>query len=292
MSLRAGFVGLGRIGRPMALRVAARADSLAVFDVRLDAMEPLVSAGARACASCAEVAQHADVIGVAVLDDAQVDAAIGGADGLLAGAAPGSVICVSSTVRLATIFALAEAAAHKDVAVLDAGVAGGWPSAGSGTLVTMVGGAADALERARPMLDAFSKEVIHAGALGAGMRLKLVKNHVSYLALAAAHEGRLLAEAAGIDNETLRHVIRETNVIEQFFDWALERPGFQRLALDAEADALDHARAFSAVARKDLASAVELGESLGIELPFAAEAVAQAGRFFLLPRSEDDSGAT
>ena len=64
----------------------------------------------------------------------------------------------------------------------------------------------------------------------------------------------------------LRVAARATNVIEQFFDWALERPSFQRLALDAEAGALDHARAFSAVA--------------------------QAGRFFLLPRSEDDSGAT
>ncbi len=283
MELRAGFVGVGRIGTPMALRALAAGFPLAVHDARPEALQRLVDAGASGCASPADVARASNVSCIVVLDDAQTREVVAGRDGLLAGASPGDVICVCSTVRESTVLELAAEAAARGVQLLDAGVAGGVPSAEAGTLVTMIGGDAAAFARARPLLESFSKELIHAGASGAGMRLKLVKNLISYLALAAAHEGRLLAEAAGFDRATLRRVIDGTSLLAQFFDYALERPGALRLAIEAPRAELDHAIAYAGVARKDLGAVLDLAAALGVELPIADRARDASGSLFRLP---------
>ncbi len=283
MGLRAGFVGVGRIGTPMALRALRAGFPLAVHDARPEALQRLVDAGAKGCASAAEVARACEVACVVVLDDAQTREVVAGRAGLLAGASPGSVICICSTVSESTVLELGAQAAARGVQLLDAGVAGGVPSAESGSLVTMIGGDASASERARPLLESFSKELIHAGPAGAGMRLKLVKNLMSYLALAAAHEGRLLAEAAGFDGALARRVADSTALLEQFFRYGLERAGAQRLAPDAARAELEHAVAYAAVARKDLAAALALADALGVELPVTACAMRAVGALFRLP---------
>lgn len=281
--LRAGMIGLGKIGRPMTKRVLDQGFPLAVRDVRPDAMAPFAEAGARACASPAEVARESDVIGVVVLDDAQVEQVVLGPDGIAEGASEGLVVCVSSTVSESTIFELADAVRPRGISLVDAGVAGGFYAAEAGTLVTTVGGERETYDKAKPLLEAFSKEVIHAGVLGAGMRLKLIKNYISYLAMVAAHEGMLLADAAGIEPEVVRHVVEQTDLVNQFFHMALARPDSGRLSEGAPEDELQHARHFAEVARKDLAATDEFARKVGLDLPHARTARDNAGRLFLAP---------
>lgn len=281
--LRAGVIGLGKIGTPMAQRVLGKGFPLAVRDLRPDAMEPLVARGAQTCTSAAEVARRSEVICVVVLDDEQVEEVLLGAQGIVEGAAPGLVVCVSSTVRESTVFRLAEEVLPRGLRVIDAGVAGGYESAESGSLVTTVGGDRASFERAQPVLQAFSKEVLHAGPLGAGMRLKLIKNLISYLAMIAGHEGMLLAEAAGIEPAVVRHVVEQTELVDQFFHGALGRPHSQRLARDAPAAELEHAHHFAKVARKDMLAIEDFGRAVGVDLPYARSARENAGRLFLTP---------
>lgn len=289
--LRAGFIGLGAIGSRMARHVLAQTASLAVYDVRAEALAPFVEQGAQACDSAAEVARASEVIGVAVLDAAQVEEVVAGPAGILEGAEPGTVVCISSTVPTSTVVALAETARKRDVRIVDAGVAGGMPSAETATLVTSAGGAAEDVARARLLLDCFSKEVIHAGELGAGMQLKLVKNHVSYLALGIAHEGRRLAESVGISAAALAHVVEATDLLDQFFRLGLERDEFERLREAAGPAEHEYADKYTAMARKDLEAALALANEHGLELPFAETARAQAGRYFLQSRERDREGA-
>jgi 3-hydroxyisobutyrate dehydrogenase len=286
--LRAGVIGLGKIGTPIARRVLGGGFPLAVRDVRPENMEPLVTEGAQACASAAELAGQSDVICVVVLNDEQVEEVLLGPQGIAEGAESELVVCVSSTVRESTIFRLAKALAPRGVHVIDAGVAGGFERAAEGTLITTVGGDRAHFDRSRPVLEAFSKEVIHAGALGAGMRLKLIKNLISYLAMIAGHEGALLAEAAGIEPAVVRHVVEQTDLVNQFFHAALSRPSSQRLTPDAPAEALEHAVHFAEVARKDLAAIVDFGRDVGLDLPHAQTASEHAGRLFLEPEEPTD----
>ena len=281
--LRSGGVGLVKIGMPMARRVLGKGFPLAVRDVRAEAMESLAEGGARACASPAEVARHSDVICVVVLDDAQVEEVLLGPQGVVEGAESELVVCVSSTVRESTVFRLANELRPRGIDVIDAGVAGGYQAAEVGMLVATVGGDRASFDRSRPVLEAFSKEVIHAGPLGAGMRLKLIKNLISYLAMIAGHEGILLAEAAGIEPAVVRHVVEQTGLVDQFFHAALSRPNSQRLGPDAPAEDLEFAIHFSKVARKDLLAAVDFGREVGVDLPYALTASENAGRLFLAP---------
>jgi 3-hydroxyisobutyrate dehydrogenase len=289
--LRAGVIGLGKIGTPMARRVLDEGFPLAVRDRRPEAMQPLVADGARACTSAAEVARRSDVICVVVLDDEQVEQVLLGPQGIVEGAASDLVVCVSSTVRESTVFRLADEARPRGVIVIDAGVAGGFERAATGELVTTVGGSGAAFDRVQPVLQAFSKEVIHAGPLGAGMRLKLIKNLISYLAMIAGHEGMLLAEAAGIEAAVVRHVVEQTELVDQFFHAALGRSSSQRLAPDAAAEELAHALHFAEVARKDMLAIEDLGRQVGVDLPYARTARANAGRLFRTPDAPDGPDA-
>jgi 3-hydroxyisobutyrate dehydrogenase-like beta-hydroxyacid dehydrogenase len=122
---------------------------------------------------------------------------------------------VHTTAELATIEAVARQAAEHGVVVLDAGVTGGEPGAQAGRLITMVGGPEAAVARVRPVLDTFSREVIHAGPLGAGMSLKLARNAAGYIMMAAVHEAMTLAKRSGVDLNVLEHVLTESGVAAQ-----------------------------------------------------------------------------
>ena len=168
---RVAVIGLGRMGGPIADHVIAAGHDVTVFDVSPEAMAPRLEAGARACSSPAEAADGARFVDIIVFDDAQTVEVVDGPDGVLRSLEPGATICVHTTVTLDTIHDLASRAEAGGVTLLDAGISGGEEGAKSGTLLTMVGGAADAVDAARPVLEAFSKEVIHPGPLGAGMAL-------------------------------------------------------------------------------------------------------------------------
>ncbi len=201
MTLRAGFIGLGSIGKPMASRLVPAGFETSVYDVASEPVRELASAGAKAAASPRELARNADVIGICVPEDDHVRAVMTGEDGVLASAAPGTVVAIHSTILPATVLELAEAARATGVAVLDACVTGGPQRAAQGVLTYLVGGDAEALEKARPFLDASSEHVVHAGELGNGAKLKLCINVVTYIQWAAAYEGCRLAMASGLPPE-------------------------------------------------------------------------------------------
>lgn len=268
MALRAGFVGLGNIGKPMAARLAPAGFETTVFDLDPAPVRELVEAGAKAAASARELAAASDVVGVCVPEDAHVRAVILGEDGLLAGAAPGLVIAVHSTILPATAIELAAACSERGVKLLDACVTGGAARAAQGTLTYLVGGDAEALERIDPYLMASAQKVIHAGELGNGCKLKLCINLITYTQWQAAYEAMSLARAVGLPLETLEEAGKAngqlTDLMIQYLaghkvpEEARMSDGFQALM-----------RGHMNVAEKDLAWVLKLAREAEIALPGA-----------------------
>ena len=264
--VRVAVIGLGRMGGAMADHVIGAGHKVAVFDISTDAMQPRVDKGARAATSGADAAQGADVVTLVVFDDAQATDTLLGPDGVLANLQSGAVVCIHTTVSIETMQRLHAAAEPLGISVLDAGVSGGEPGAAKGTLITMVGGPTAAVEKARPVIDSFSKEVIHAGDLGAGMALKLARNAAGYVMMAASHEAMKLAFHSGIDVKVLQHVINDTGVLSQAMaPFMFGDP----VAYPADGDAgmrriLEHT---NQLADKDLDQALALAEHCNIAVP-------------------------
>ncbi len=264
------FVGLGRMGGPMCDHLPAAGFDVAVYDVAPDAIAARVEHGVRAAASPADAARDADVVSIVVFDADQARDVLAGPDGLLSGLAPGAVVCVHTTVSLDAIRELAATAEPHGVTVLDAGISGGEPGAAQGTLLTMVGGPADALERARPVLDTYSKAVLHAGPLGTGMALKLARNATSFAFMAVVHEALVLADAAGVEPAMLRQALETTGLFEQSLTPLALGPPVP-LAADAPAPfraTLEHA---VAMADKDLDQAIQLAAELHVPSGFFSQ---------------------
>ena len=132
-----------------------------------------------------------------------------------------------------------------------------------------------------------SGEVFHAGPLGAGMQLKLVKNTMSYLTLCAVHEALLLGEELGFDADQVRRVAECSRLVDHFFWFPMSRPTARPLA---EGPALASARFFAEIARKDLATAAEMGRDAGVALPVTALAAQLTDRYFLVPEAPPAHG--
>ena len=263
----AGFIGLGQIGRPMALRLAAGVDALWVHDVDAEATAALEQAGARVARTAAEVAEHADVISVMVRDDAQVREVLVADDGILGSARPGCVVAVHSTIGPDTAAELAELAAQHGVRVLDAPVSGGAMGAQQGRLAILVGGDAAAFAAARDVLERMGELVVHVGPIGAGTATKLARNLLHFVAFTAATEASRLAEAAGIDLVALGKVVRHTDAITGGPGAIMWRDTTAPVAAgDHWYPILEHVRQLG---EKDLTFAVELGNRLGVDTPLA-----------------------
>ena len=171
-----------------------------------DAVAPRVAAGAVAAASPAEAAVGATVVGVVVLDDAQALAVVDGPDGVLRTLEPGASSRSTRPSRSTPSTRCGGRGAPRRGGV-DAGISGGVVGAQAGTLLSLVGGPGDAVDQARPVLLAFSKEVLHAGPAGAGMALKLARNAVGYAWMYVVHEAAELAHRSGVDLALLERAV-------------------------------------------------------------------------------------
>jgi 3-hydroxyisobutyrate dehydrogenase len=274
MSTRVGFVGLGNIGKPMALRLAA-ADGieLTVYDVAPAPVAELEKAGARAAASVAALASQAEVICVMVRDDDQVRDVLGEVLGV---AGDGHTVVIHSTVAPDTPAALADTAARHGVQVVDAPVSGGAMGAADGTLAIMVGGSDEAFAAARPALDAMGSLVTHAGPIGSGTKFKLARNLMHFVAFTAATEAQRLAEAAGLDLVELGKVVRHTDAITGGPGAIMHRATTAPIAEDDFwYGVFEHV---TALGEKDLTFAIELADELDVDVPMAREALARLGR--------------
>ena len=258
-----GYIGLGNMGAPMAKRLVEWPGGVTVFDVRTEAMTPLAELGASLADSVADVAA-ADIISITVLNDKQVREVVAE---LAAHAKPGTVIAIHSTISPETAVELAADLKPKGIHVIDAPVSGGGGAADKGELAVMVGADRQVYDQIKPAFKQFASMVIHAGEPGAGTRMKLARNMLTFIGYAAACEAMKLAEAAGIDLAQLGRVVRHTDALTGGPGAIMVREDMSTLAPDHWLhDAFTHTRGLG---EKDLSLALALGEATGTELPLA-----------------------
>ena len=193
-----GFIGIGRMGRPMSGRLLDAGHSLVVYDTVAEAMRPLVERGASAAGSVAEVADKADVLFVSLPKPEVVREVVIGAGGLTSGGRVRTVVDLSTTGP-STARAVAEALAMKGIAWIDCPVSGGVSGATAGTLACIVSGPNDEVERVRDVLAAFGK-TFHVGeAPGLAQSAKLANNLLAASALVISSEAMAMAVKSGVD---------------------------------------------------------------------------------------------
>lgn len=263
MATRVGFIGLGNIGKPMAINVARAGFDLMVYDVREEPLTELAAVGAKIARSAHEIGAHGEIIELVVVDDAQVEAVTLGEGGVLSGARPGAVIAIHSTVHPKTVRKLAELAKAKGVGVIDAQVSGGDRGAQAKTLCYMVGGDKALFDTCRPVFATSGANIFHLGALGTGAIAKLAHNLIVYVNMLAASEGMRLAEKAGLDPQALQDVVHVSAGQSRVADnW-----GQQRRLKDTYTSGV---QGLLQLIHKDLRLALELGHDHDLPLPGAA----------------------
>ncbi|HUH70297.1 MAG TPA: NAD(P)-dependent oxidoreductase [Mycobacterium sp.] len=261
--VKLGYIGLGNMGAPMAKRLVDWPGGVTVYDVRADAMTPLAEAGATLADSLADVAT-ADIISVTVLDDAQVREVVGE---LAANAKPGTIIAIHSTISDTTAVELANGYKQQGIHIVDAPVSGGAGAAEKGELATMVGAEREVYERIKPAFKQWASLVIHAGEPGAGTRMKLARNMLTFTSYAAACEAMKLAEAAGLDLQALGRVVRHTDALTGGPGAIMVRDDMKPLEPDHFLyQPFLHTRGLG---EKDLSLALQLGKAVSVDLPLA-----------------------
>jgi 3-hydroxyisobutyrate dehydrogenase-like beta-hydroxyacid dehydrogenase len=260
-----GFVGLGQMGGPMTRRLSAAGHALVVHDVRTEAVEALVAAGAAVAGSPAEVAARAEVVLVSLPTPEVVRAVALGPDGLIHGSAIKTYVDLSTTGQAVAV-EVAEALGKRGIVTLDAPVSGGVRGAVAGTLAVMVAGPAAELERVRPLLEVFGR-VFHVGDRpGLGQLMKLANNLLSATAIVATAEAIALGVKGGLDPATMLEVINASTGRN-----TATEDKFPRQVLSGR-----YAAGFTTgLLTKDLGLCAAAAAVLGVPMPIAAEVHAQ-----------------
>jgi 3-hydroxyisobutyrate dehydrogenase-like beta-hydroxyacid dehydrogenase len=263
MATRVGFIGLGNMGKPMAVNLVRAGFDVMVYDLRSEPLQELAALGAKCARSADEIGHHAEIIELVVVDDSQVEAVTFGEGGVLATAKPGTVIAIHSTVHPRTVRNLAALAGAKGVTVIDAQVSGGERGAYAKTLCYMVGGDKRAFDKCRPLFATSGVSIFHLGELGAGAVTKLAHNLIVYVNMLAASEGMKLAQTAGVDLTAMEQVVQSGAAQSRMADhWSRQR--------QLGATYTTGPQGLMQLIHKDLRLALELGHELGLSLPGAA----------------------
>jgi 3-hydroxyisobutyrate dehydrogenase-like beta-hydroxyacid dehydrogenase len=251
--MRLGFIGLGRMGKAMALNLIRAGFSLSIHNRSWRPVDELASLGAARCRSPIEVAERSDVILTCLPGPLEVEAAVTEA---LSGAAAGSVFIDHSTVDPETSRRIAATARARGIEFLDAPVSGGVSGARSGTLTVMVGGEERVLERCRPILEVVGRRIFHLGPVGSGSLAKLVNQAITTVTYAVVAEALVLGAKGGLSPPLLLEVLSASSARSR----VLEQAGPAILGGRFEADfTLD-------LAMKDLRLAIETARTLGVAL--------------------------
>jgi 2-hydroxy-3-oxopropionate reductase len=255
-----GFIGLGIMGKPMALNLLKAGYELTVYDVVPERVEELVKAGARHGSSSQDVAARSEVVITMLPNSPHVREAVLGLNGVLDGAKPGTILVDMSSIAPAASQEIAAKAKAKGVAMLDAPVSGGEPKAVAGTLAIMVGGPQETFEQVKDILAAMGSSVTRVGEIGSGNVTKLANQIIVALNIAAMSEAMVLATKAGVDPEKVFQAIRGglagSAVLDAKMPLALKgnfKPGF-RIELHI----------------KDMANALETAHELGVPVPLSS----------------------
>jgi len=259
--MKLGFIGLGVMGRPMALHLIEAGHALSVYARRAEAAQPLVDAGAVACASPAAVAAASEVVFTMVTTGADVEAVALGEGGIIHGAKPGTVLVDMGTIPPGTARRIAAALAAKGIETIDAPVSGGEVGAQNATLAIMAGGKAEVLERVRPLLEKLGKTIVHVGPNGAGQVAKACNQMIMVSCIEAMAEAMLLAKQSGADPEKVRQALAGGSAGSR----VLEVFGARMTARDFKAGV--EAR----LHHKDFGILLDEAVTLGAPLPIAAQ---------------------
>ncbi len=200
---RIGFIGLGNMGLPMALNLIKAGHAVTGTDVAKGQVAKLVEGGGTSAADAGAAASGADFIVSMLPAGAQVREVYLGDGGVLASAAPGTLLIDCSTIDVESARHVAAAAGERGLAMLDAPVSGGVGGAQAATLTFMVGGDGTAFDRARPLLQGMGKTIVHAGGAGNGQAAKICNNMILGVSMIAVSEAFVLAEKLGLDAQTL-----------------------------------------------------------------------------------------
>jgi 3-hydroxyisobutyrate dehydrogenase len=200
---KVGFIGLGNMGLPMAANLIKAGHAVSGFDVNEDAGARLAAGGGTKAQSIAEACKDPEVMITMLPAGEHVREVYLGEGGVLAAVAPGTLLIDSSTIDVETARQVAQAAQAKGFAMIDAPVSGGVAGAQAATLTFMVGGENEAFERARPLLEAMGKTIVHAGGPGNGQAAKICNNMILGASMIVVAEAFLLAEKLGLDAQKL-----------------------------------------------------------------------------------------
>ena len=260
---RIGFIGLGRMGRPMASNLRRRDFDLIVHDVNAEAMTALAALGAATAVSVAEVAARADVIITMLPNSAIVAQVIQGAEGVLSAARPGSLVMDMSTVDPQTTDAIAADCARRGIGFVDAPVGRLATHADAGQSLFMVGGSAADFARVRPMLEAIGSTIHHCGPAGAGIRTKIVNNFLAVSLCQLNAEALTLATALGLDLANTLDVLYGTTASN----------GQLRVNWLQKVLAGDTSAGFTIdLAHKDLSLILDAADAVRVSMPMGAAA--------------------
>jgi 2-hydroxy-3-oxopropionate reductase len=281
MSERIGFIGLGIMGRPMALNLMRAGFALAVYARRPESIEPLAAAGASPCESPAEVARRSDICFTMVSDTPDVVQVILGTGGIVEGANPGSVVVDMSTVAPGATRIMAKDLEGRGFAMLDAPVSGGEQGAIDGTLSIMVGGDPETFARVLPLLKVLGRNIVHVGPSGAGQVCKSCNQIVVGATIAGVAEAILFARASGVDPARVREALLGGFAASRILEVHGQRmiddnftPGFK-----------------TKLHQKDMGIVLDAAHELGLALPGAATVAQYLNALIGQGLGEDDSAA-
>jgi 2-hydroxy-3-oxopropionate reductase len=260
---RVGQIGLGDMGMNIAKRILKGGFALTVFDMRREPIDTLKKLGASEAPSCKEVARASDVVISIVRNEDQTEQVLRGPNGLLSGMSRGSTYIIMSTLTPAYCQKIAAECASMGVSYLDCAVSRNTGDMGDVFLSIMVGGNEAVLERCRPLVESIGKQIFHMGGPGMGEVGKLVNTSAANNNLWAARESLALGVKAGVSEEKLMQMLKVSaggsRVLEKFdfykgrWDRVVGGPTSNRY--------------------KDLKFALDLADSLGVEMPLTQESI-------------------
>ena len=205
-----GFIGLGNMGAPMAANLLKAGHRVIGFDLASAVLEKLAAAGGQKAASAAEAIAAADIVITMLPAGPQVREVYLGNSGILGRAAQGALLIDCSTIYVDTARAVAAAAGEAGFDMLDAPVSGGTAGAAAATLTFMVGGEPAAFDRAKPVLEAMGRTIIHTGPAGNGQAVKICNNMMLAISMIGVCEGFTLAQRLGLAPQILFDVVSKS----------------------------------------------------------------------------------
>jgi 2-hydroxy-3-oxopropionate reductase len=254
-----GFIGLGIMGKPMAMNLLKPGYQLTVYDIRPEPVKEVVAAGAAEGRCSEDVAKKSEVVITMLPNSPDVEQAVLAEHGVLNGAKPGTILIDMSSIAPLVAREVGEKAAQKGVEMLDAPVSGGEPKAIDGTLSIMVGGKKEIFDQVEDILKVMGASAVLVGDIGSGNTTKLANQIIVALNIAAMSEAMVLATKAGVDPEKVYQAIRGglagSTVLDAKVPLALDgnfKPGF-RIELHI----------------KDLQNALDTAQKLDVPIPLA-----------------------